>query len=116
MSDLRKDFWKNILKDCVFNLYLLFELKRNFEATNFWKRNFTRLGKFSLKTTWIKSPNRVHKEDFKRFYFLEVSFSCLNSGCSKLFKKENTLFLIGTKLRKKGFRFEKFVSFQKEKT
>ena len=64
-----KGFLENILQDCVFNLYLLFELKRNCEATNFWKRNFTRLGKFSLKTTWIKSPNCVHKEDFKNFSF-----------------------------------------------
>jgi len=72
---LKNDFWKiiidlgfpkNIFKRLWFYLYLLFELKRNFEATKFWKRNFTRLGKF-FKTTWIKSPNRVHKEDLKRF-------------------------------------------------
>ena len=60
MSDLRKEFWKNILKDCVFNLYFLFELKKNFKATWFWKRNFTRLGKISLKTTWIKKVSTVY--------------------------------------------------------
>jgi len=40
--------------------------------------------------------------NFKKI-LLEVSFSRLNSVCSKLFKKENTLFLSVTKLRKIGF-------------
>ena len=63
---LEKDLWKIFLKHCVwfekgvlekyfkkivFNFYFLFELKKNFKATWFWKRNLTRLGKISLKTT-----------------------------------------------------------------
>ena len=80
VSDLRKDFWKNILKDYVFNLYLLFELKKNFEATWFWKRKFTWLGKIGLK----KNSNRVHKENFKRFYFFGSFLFLLKLGLLKI--------------------------------
>ena len=88
LPDLRKDFWKIFFKDCGFNCFFLFELKKISEATWFLEKEFYTVKILFLKITWVeRQKNRV--EDFKKIFILCLLFP-LKLSCSILFKKRKT--------------------------
>jgi len=92
----------------VFSSLFTFWVKKEFWSKKVFGTEFHQgqnKGKVFIKLAWFKSLSRVPKRSLKDLF--EVSFSCLNMFCSKLFKKSKHSIFVHAWVRKIGFQFWK---------
>ena len=124
--------WKRFLENCnwfrifgkiflkiVFSSLFTFWVKKEFWSKKIFGKEFLygqNKGKVFIKPTWFRRSNRAQRGLLKIFFW--VFFSWSNTVfCSILFKKRKyVVFNVRNWEKKEVFSFEKFVSFQREKT
>ena len=111
--DMKKKFWKNIFLRLCFQPYLLFVLKKNFEAKRILERNKIKEG----KPTWFRRPNSVERGLLKILFLLSFLFLFKHGFCSILFKKRKYIVLNWCNRKKGGFQcWENLWAFKEKKT
>ena len=110
-------FWKNILKDCAFNLYLIFIpfwVEEDFWSNKTLKKEFYTV-RVILRTSWIESQTVYTKRLLNDSIFWKFSFLTLNLVFLKITKGRKILWFSGECAWKEKIRFSflKFLELSK---